>query len=371
MITGASRSTPTASLEILLDIPPLHLFVRHEASLTNYNLITSDFKEIKRSADKRLCYSECIPLSDHTNEQYNFDLNYDIDFPNRNEIIDNFSPANEEEVWFTDGSKTNENTGFGIYGYTTNERISVSTGHSMTVFQTEILAIKNCAEHLLEKSDHGKTITIYSDSQAALKALNNYSTRSKLVHETKTKLNALGAQNNLSLSWVPAHCGIEGNEIADALAKQGANDKFIGPEPYVGVSRSEIKTKIKRRLVIAWNQYWNSCEGLRHSKNFIRGIDSNRSKIILNYPRKNIRLIIGFLTGHYPLKARLKLMQLGTDDECRWCLEEKETAEHLLRECEALANLRRIHLGKPFLKVEDFKYVGVEAVFRFLSKLKL
>jgi ribonuclease HI len=371
MITGASRSTPTASLEVLLDLPPLHLFVKHEAALTNYNFIISNFREIKRLADNKLSFSECIPLSDHTIMQYNFNQNYSIEFPDRNDIIDNLNFDDEEEMWFTDGSKTDNKTGFGIYGYSTNERISVSTGVSMTVFQTEILAIKTCTEHLLEKSDHGKSLTIYSDSQAALKALNNFSTRSKLVHETKDKLNALGAQNNLSLSWVPAHCGIEGNEVADKLAKEGANRDFIGPEPYVGVSRSEIKTKMKRRLITTWNQFWSRIEGLRHSKNFIRGLDSNRSHKILNYPKKHIRLIVGFLTGHYPLKARLKLMHLATDDECRWCLEERETAEHLLRECEALAYRRRIYLGQPFLKVEDFHNIGVEAVFRFLSRLKL
>ena len=34
-------------------------------------------------------------------------------------------------------------------------------------------------------------------------------------------------KSDIQIEWVPAHCGIDGNEMADQLAKQGANDQWL------------------------------------------------------------------------------------------------------------------------------------------------
>ena len=36
--------------------------------------------------------------------------------------------------------------------------------------------------------------------------------------------NALGEPNEISLPWIPAHCGYEGSEFGDQLAKRGSNN---------------------------------------------------------------------------------------------------------------------------------------------------
>ena len=50
-----------------------------------------------------------------------------------------------------------------------------------------------------------------------------------------------------------------GNEIADKLARGGSVQKFIGPEPSLGVSRQSIRRKIRHWLD---NQHWESGEAL-------------------------------------------------------------------------------------------------------------
>jgi len=52
---------------------------------------------------------------------------------------------------------------------------------------------------------------------------------SALVAQTVEELQLLSLDNNLRLLWVPGHCGFEGNERADLLAKQASVSSFTGP----------------------------------------------------------------------------------------------------------------------------------------------
>ena len=55
-------------------------------------------------------------------------------------------------VWFTDGSRTAEGTGAGVYGQSVNRRLSISLGKHTTVFQAEVYVILACV-HEIETQD--------------------------------------------------------------------------------------------------------------------------------------------------------------------------------------------------------------------------
>jgi len=55
----------------------------------------------------------------------------------------------------------------------------------------------------------------------------------------------LSTQHTVGLYWVPGHPGVQGNEITDKLARGVSVQKFIGPEPSQGVSRQNVRNKIK------------------------------------------------------------------------------------------------------------------------------
>ena len=49
----------------------------------------------------------------------------------------------------------------------------------------------------------------------------------------------------MHMFWIPGHSGLEENEKADELARKGSSSQFIGPEPFFGVSLSNIKMEFK------------------------------------------------------------------------------------------------------------------------------
>ena len=49
-------------------------------------------------------------------------------------------------------------------------------------------------------------------------------TNIRLIREVKTVFQSLGG--TVDIVWVPAHCGVRWNEVADKLAKRGANNEF-------------------------------------------------------------------------------------------------------------------------------------------------
>ena len=137
---------------------------------------------------------------------------------NRNNEIFSISKCS---VWYTDGSKTSSGTGGGVFGG--KPGLDFSLGAFTTVFQAEVFAIMAAVRKSITRGYNGRTITIFTDSQAALKALETVTVKSKLVLECLQCLSELATHNSVQLVWVPGHEGILGNERADEMAKKGTD----------------------------------------------------------------------------------------------------------------------------------------------------
>ena len=70
----------------------------------------------------------------------------------------------------------------------------------------------------------------------------NYETCVPLRRQTT----ASASDHAVGLYWVPGHAGVRGNEIADKLARSGSAQRFVGPEPFWGVSRQNIRRNLNR-----------------------------------------------------------------------------------------------------------------------------
>ena len=65
-----------------------------------------------------------------------------------------------------------------------------------------------------------------------------------LACECLSKLRQLAMLTSVTLTWIPGHPGIQGNEKADALTRQGAQRDFIGPEPCLPIERIWYRRKL-------------------------------------------------------------------------------------------------------------------------------
>ena len=135
----------------------------------------------------------------------------------------------------------------------------------------------------------------------------------------------------MGLYWVPGHDGVRGNKIADKLARGGSVQHFVGPEPFFGVSRQNIRRKMKRWIEKQHLALWRDpCNAQRQAQELISGPDLATRARLLSFIRTQSRVVIGLLTGHNTLRRHLYLMGLSNNPTCRKCSTEEETSVHIL-----------------------------------------
>lgn len=298
---------------------------------------------------------------------FNFDRRYNVVEPDRS-VWDVGGPQirSGSIVFYTDGSKQNDQVGAGVTG--PGVCLSVSMGRWPTVFQAEIQAILECASICLKRKYKHSNICIFSDSQAALAALKSYTCTSKLVWECTLLLQKLSVNNTIVLYWVPGHQGIQGNEKADELARVGSSQHLQGPEPFCGVSPCSIKMELRNWEKAMVNTNWNKTVVARQSKKFITPNKSNTQKL-LALSKKDLCAYTGLITGHCLVKYHLRLIKRIEDDVCRFCSEETETSEHLLCNCVALFAVRLKYLDQGFLQPSDIWSLAPFKVVRFIRHI--
>jgi hypothetical protein len=155
------------------------------------------------------------------------------------------------------------------------------------------------------------------------------------------------------LYWVCGHAGVCGNEITDKPARGGSTQKFICPEPSLGVSRQNIN-KIKCCMDNQHLAMWcGPCSAQRQAWKMIWGPSPATKARLLSFNGAKSRVITCLLTGHNTLRRHLYVMGLSSNPVCRKCGTEEKTSVHVLCECEALASLRQAYLGSFFFDPED------------------
>ena len=163
---------------------------------------------------------------------------------------------------YTDGSKDDNQdaTGAGIIGFNNNGDTilehKIKLPKFASIFTCEIAAIRWALKNILEK-ELIRTV-ICTDSLSSLQALRagKSTTRQSIINECLRIIRSIHEQgSDVRLLWVPSHIGVEGNERADQLAKQGCIDGTPLTMPHtIKDVNSIIKRKIKQKFQTEWDK---------------------------------------------------------------------------------------------------------------------
>ena len=206
-----------------------------------------------------------------------------------------------QEAWihvFTDGSATNAvtNGGAGILvHFPEGQKVSasVAVGKHCSNYRAETEALIQAAS-IVQASDHDcKQVVFLSDALSVLQAYQNH----KLPNLTKA-LQQVAATRRAVLQWIPAYCGMLGNDQADILANVN------------NVSFSEKKTLIRAL-----------------TKPKLQRDDYH----LLS--RKQQVILVRLRTSHNRLNSHMhRKLKLAPSPTCP-CGREEQTMEHVLQRC--------------------------------------
>lgn len=276
---------------------------------------------------------------------------------------------------FTDGSRKaaqpgQAGTGAAAYGRSSHPvgvwtyRQPLPSTH-MDIFDAELFAIQIALQSCVEicRGDDGdltglelrrerrgrnagtrwRRVEIFSDSQAALRRLQAGWKRDRgagqglcaLVKRTWDELLQCCPGVVVTLRWVPAHCGIPGNEAADRAANLAAE----GPMPTQGIAYSQSKARqlIEARTVGRSFQKWmQGSEGHR----IVNPIHRTRpTSIYTGLKRKTTKVLLSWRCNIVLPSDEIDDQRLGTAT-CP-CGHHVRDRDHLLLHCPLLEQKRQ------------------------------
>ena len=272
--------------------------------------------------------------------------------------------------FFTDGSKIDETTSFGVYSEygVSSSRISDNS----SVFTAETEGIKRALNFILAFPTYEGKYVIFCDSKSVLESITNFNTRNVLIKETTDLIQRIiRAHKTIAFCWVPGHVGIQGNENADQAAKRALRR---AEPPQYRLPYSDYFPGVKSYVKQKWQQRWNSADANRPNKLYTIQPDIKPFHVE-GLTRKEESVVHRLRIGHTRLTHGYLMEQRGPikiPPTCNLCNNPDEplTVNHFLINCPALGYIRGRYYRVPDIRYL-FENVPLKQILTFLREAGL
>jgi len=132
---------------------------------------------------------------------------------------------------------------------------------------------------------------------------------------------------SIHFGWVKAQIGIEGNVLADKLAKEAAEDDGEINIVYNRIPITTISTELKKEGLTKWQRQWESTDKGALCRSFFPTVEQ---KLKLKIPITSEFTAI--VSGHGKTKSYLHRFKLIDNPMCL-CDEGAQSSEHLIYDC--------------------------------------
>ena len=345
--------TSTKTLEGVLDLMPLEHKLKEIALCTRARIDVEPKWDGLSHKGKQTSHLHLLEK-----ELYNMDIFDRDNYVTRNmPTLDittkkDTDPAADIQI-YTDASKNKLGVGCGIHiNGTLEKEIKMKINNECEVLQAEVIAIQEAGRIIEEKNIENTTITLYSDSQAALQKLSKTKITDRETREALEIWKRIATKNKAKLRWVKAHSKCLGNERADSLAKEATRIQSMGflTDPPIRSIYRKIRINMRHTWESEWAQNKNEIKPsknwlpkkqvknkneIKQTKQCLPMIDQKKSNALLKLSRFTISRAIQAISGfnNLQLHTARKSHSLNLNKKCRMCNRDEETGWHLAKEC--------------------------------------
>lgn len=242
--------------------------------------------------------------------------------------------VNPDLTVYTDGSAGSSKFMGGAASIITKNESVIMTikkpaGKYCSSYQTEMVAIDSTMEWLTNNKTEWQNALIITDSKSSIDSIKNfkYNSKNNLLQAIHKKFETI-VDKQITFVWVPSHCGIPGNELADKAAEDATKGDQEGVNWLFDVAKARCRS-CEETMPITHDR----CKEL-----YMKGKINEEAESMI--PRKEMVSLRRMRIGHsLELKAYSKRIGKADDDLCRGCIDSAEDTEHLLT-CPATFNIR-------------------------------
>ncbi|GBN02931.1 hypothetical protein AVEN_113340-1 [Araneus ventricosus] len=248
--------------------------------------------------------------------------------------------ADAVKVYIDGSTNDSDCTGSGIYITTHNQELKIHRKNPdfCPVFRSELIVIDEGLDSL-STFPYSEEIWILTNSRSSIQHLANWHrVRDNTGMNILNKLKSLSVFYRIHLQWIPSHVNMQGNEIADALAKAGADDVLVPSAP---LTYLELFSRAKGRNKTIWLippvHHWY--QGSRPG-----------SCLSIDCSRRDQTTLTRFLSGHIrslTFSDNSKCLEI-----CPKCTAEQATPDHILA-CLGLS--QQDLFSNPLLTLDFFR----------------